>query len=239
MNAASRPYPIVQDLIESFAGWLKHRRELSELRQLDRSDFGRSRMISGSRPMIWKSWSTTAGTRPTNSRKCWSSLASTPTACSARSRSCCATWSGSARCAIKRHAAIWSSSPARSLKITTAIAAMPRRWSHSIAPTSRRAELQRAAVGLIRRRPRRETTLLDARRTVARRGAGARSRRCCATSSGSARSAITRDSATTISPAASPRRTITAVARGSNSMTYAGSRFSGEAAGQVSAIVRA
>lgn len=41
MSTASRPYPIVQDLIESFAGWLKHRRELSELRQLDRSDFNR------------------------------------------------------------------------------------------------------------------------------------------------------------------------------------------------------
>lgn len=41
MSTASRPYPIVQDLIESFANWLKHRRELSELRQLDRSDFER------------------------------------------------------------------------------------------------------------------------------------------------------------------------------------------------------
>ncbi|MGY4499537.1 uncharacterized protein YjiS (DUF1127 family) [Bradyrhizobium sp. GM24.11] len=41
MSTASRPYPIVQDLIESFANWLKHRRELNELRQLDRSDFDR------------------------------------------------------------------------------------------------------------------------------------------------------------------------------------------------------
>ena len=41
MSTASRPYPIVQDLIESFAAWLKHRRELSELRQLDRADFDR------------------------------------------------------------------------------------------------------------------------------------------------------------------------------------------------------
>lgn len=41
MSTASRPYPFVQDLIESFANWLKHRRELSELRQLDRSDFNR------------------------------------------------------------------------------------------------------------------------------------------------------------------------------------------------------
>jgi hypothetical protein len=41
MSTASRPYPIVQDLIESFAAWLKHRRELNEIRQLDRSDFDR------------------------------------------------------------------------------------------------------------------------------------------------------------------------------------------------------
>ncbi|TQF29967.1 hypothetical protein [Bradyrhizobium sp. UNPA324] len=41
MSTASRPYPIVQDLIESFAGWLKHRREINEMRQLDRADFDR------------------------------------------------------------------------------------------------------------------------------------------------------------------------------------------------------
>ena len=41
MSTATRPYPIVQDLIESFAGWLKHRREMSEMRQLDRADFDR------------------------------------------------------------------------------------------------------------------------------------------------------------------------------------------------------
>lgn len=41
MSTASRPYPIVQDLIDSFAGWLKHRRELSELRQLDHDNFAR------------------------------------------------------------------------------------------------------------------------------------------------------------------------------------------------------
>ena len=41
MSTASRPYPVVQDLIESFSGWLKHRRELSEIRQLDRTAFNR------------------------------------------------------------------------------------------------------------------------------------------------------------------------------------------------------
>lgn len=41
MSTATRPYPIVQDLIDSFASWLKHRREINEMRQLDRADFGR------------------------------------------------------------------------------------------------------------------------------------------------------------------------------------------------------
>jgi uncharacterized protein YjiS (DUF1127 family) len=41
MSTASRPYPIVQDLIQSFANWLKHRREMNEMRQLDRADFNR------------------------------------------------------------------------------------------------------------------------------------------------------------------------------------------------------
>ncbi|KRQ06986.1 hypothetical protein [Bradyrhizobium manausense] len=41
MSTASSPYPIVQDLIESFASWLKHRREMAEMRQLDRFDFDR------------------------------------------------------------------------------------------------------------------------------------------------------------------------------------------------------
>jgi hypothetical protein len=41
MSTQGRPYPVVQDLIDSFASWLKHRRELNEMRQLDRSDFNR------------------------------------------------------------------------------------------------------------------------------------------------------------------------------------------------------
>jgi len=41
MSTASRPYPRVQDLIESFAAWLKHHREIGEMRRLDRSDFDR------------------------------------------------------------------------------------------------------------------------------------------------------------------------------------------------------
>jgi uncharacterized protein YjiS (DUF1127 family) len=41
MTADSKPYPRVEFLINSFADWLKHRRELHELRQMDRSEFDR------------------------------------------------------------------------------------------------------------------------------------------------------------------------------------------------------
>ncbi len=41
MSAHNSPYPAVQRLIDTFAEWLKHRRELNEMRQMDRSDFER------------------------------------------------------------------------------------------------------------------------------------------------------------------------------------------------------
>jgi len=34
-------YPVVDYLIDTFGNWLKHRRELSEIRQMDRTDFDR------------------------------------------------------------------------------------------------------------------------------------------------------------------------------------------------------
>jgi hypothetical protein len=41
MTIQDHPYPRVEFLIDTFANWLKHRRELSEVRQMDRSDFER------------------------------------------------------------------------------------------------------------------------------------------------------------------------------------------------------
>jgi transcriptional regulator with XRE-family HTH domain len=41
MTAHSRPYPGLELLLSTFSDWLKHRRELNEMRQLDRSDFDR------------------------------------------------------------------------------------------------------------------------------------------------------------------------------------------------------
>lgn len=41
MPAHSRPYPLVDRLIETFADWLKHRREVVEMYQFDSAEFGR------------------------------------------------------------------------------------------------------------------------------------------------------------------------------------------------------
>lgn len=39
MTVQQESYPTVEFLIEKFAGWLKHRRELNEIRKLDRTEF--------------------------------------------------------------------------------------------------------------------------------------------------------------------------------------------------------
>jgi hypothetical protein len=39
MTVQQETYPTVEFLIDKFAGWLKHRRELSEIRKLDRTEF--------------------------------------------------------------------------------------------------------------------------------------------------------------------------------------------------------
>jgi hypothetical protein len=41
MTTQSAPYPRVSFLIDRFSDWLKHRRELNEMRQLDRGEFDR------------------------------------------------------------------------------------------------------------------------------------------------------------------------------------------------------
>jgi transcriptional regulator with XRE-family HTH domain len=41
MTAQSKPFPVVAILIDTFSDWLKHRRELNQLRQLNRSEFDR------------------------------------------------------------------------------------------------------------------------------------------------------------------------------------------------------
>jgi transcriptional regulator with XRE-family HTH domain len=41
MSAQSKPYPVVEALVHTFSEWLKHRRELNEIRQLNTVEFDR------------------------------------------------------------------------------------------------------------------------------------------------------------------------------------------------------
>lgn len=41
MTTQSSPYPRIEYLIDRFSDWLKHRRELNEMRQLDRTEYDR------------------------------------------------------------------------------------------------------------------------------------------------------------------------------------------------------
>jgi len=41
MTAQSKPYSVVEGLVNTFNDWLRHRRELNELRQLNTSEFDR------------------------------------------------------------------------------------------------------------------------------------------------------------------------------------------------------
>ncbi|MDB5582045.1 MAG: hypothetical protein JWR80_7221 [Bradyrhizobium sp.] len=41
MSAQEHPFPRVEALINTFADWLRHRRELSEIHQMDKTDFYR------------------------------------------------------------------------------------------------------------------------------------------------------------------------------------------------------
>lgn len=41
MTAQEHPFPRVEALINTFAGWLRHRRDLSEIRRMDTTEFDR------------------------------------------------------------------------------------------------------------------------------------------------------------------------------------------------------
>lgn len=41
MTAQTKPYPVFDTLVTAFGDWLKHRREMNELRQLNTSEFDR------------------------------------------------------------------------------------------------------------------------------------------------------------------------------------------------------
>jgi uncharacterized protein YjiS (DUF1127 family) len=146
MSTASRPYPIVQDLIESFANWLKHRREMSEMRQLDRADFDRIandlRIAPDDLEELVRHGKHAADELP----KMLEQLGINGSA--AHSRCCCATWSGSVRSVVTRASATATSPTAPPRRTITVTAPTLRRWNRSIARTLRRADVRQRSFRL-------------------------------------------------------------------------------------------
>ena len=102
MTAQTKPYPAVTALIDTFADWLEHRRELSEIRQLDTAEFDRIAGDLRVSPADLNELVRRGRTPQTSCRSCLRPSVSTKKRWCARSRWCCATWSASAPCASTR-----------------------------------------------------------------------------------------------------------------------------------------
>ena len=117
MNVRDKPYPVVDLVIETFGDWLKHRRELKEMREMDAASFdqiaGDLRISSADLEALVRQGPHAADQLPT--RLTWR----------APRRTCCATWSASAPCATTSAVATTSSPPAPPARTTKNIAAMP------------------------------------------------------------------------------------------------------------------
>ena len=127
MTTQSNPYPRVEFLIDTFADWLKHRRELNEMRGMDRGDFDRIaddlRVSPGDLDELVRRGPHAADELPQHARR---RSESTRPARRRLSRWCCATWSASARCATTRRDATAISPPAPPPNIMRAIASTRR-----------------------------------------------------------------------------------------------------------------
>jgi len=95
-------YPVVDYLIDTFGNWLKHRRELSEIRQMDRTDFDR---IAGDLRISTGDLDRLVHQGPhaprMNCRSCSRRSASTRSGLRRPSLCCCAIWSAFAPSAIR------------------------------------------------------------------------------------------------------------------------------------------
>jgi hypothetical protein len=101
MTAQEHPYPRVEMLIDIFGDWLKRRRELSEIRQMDSGDFDRIASELRVSPGELDTLVRRDRMPRTSCQSCLGHSASTKPIWRAPSQWCCATWSGFARCATK------------------------------------------------------------------------------------------------------------------------------------------
>jgi hypothetical protein len=128
MTVQEKPYPVVGRVIDIFGEWLKHRRELREMREMDAANFGRIaselRMSSADLEALVRRGPHAADELP----KMLAALGIDQDIWRAPSRWCCVTWSASVRCAATSASATAISPPAP-----------PPRTTMSIAPTLRRS----------------------------------------------------------------------------------------------------
>jgi hypothetical protein len=125
MNVQDKPYPVVDLVIETFGDWLKHRRELKEMREMDAANFGQIasdlRISSADLEALVRQGPHAADELP----KMLGRSASIRPTWRAPRRSCCAIWSASVRCAATSADAAMSSPPAPPTRITRNIAPTP------------------------------------------------------------------------------------------------------------------
>ena len=127
MTVQEKPYPVVSLVVDTFGEWLKHRRELKEMREMDAANFDRIaselRMSSADLEALVRQGPHAADELP----KMLVALGIDQEDLARTSPSCCATWSASARCATTSASATAISPPAPPLRIMRNIAAMPTR----------------------------------------------------------------------------------------------------------------
>jgi hypothetical protein len=123
--------PNLDSLISTFAGWLKHRRELNEMRRLDRAEFDRIasdlRVSPDDLDELVRHGSHAADELP----QLLKVLGIDEGDLAGASRFCFATWSVSARCASRSTNATTISLPAPRPNTTRATASTRRRSSRS------------------------------------------------------------------------------------------------------------
>ena len=126
MNVRDKPYPVVDLVIETFGDWLKHRRELKEMCEMDDASSDQIasdlRISSADLEQLVRQGPHAADELP----KMLRALGIGQADWRAPRRSCCATWSASAPCATTSADAATSSPPAPPARTTKNIAAMPR-----------------------------------------------------------------------------------------------------------------
>jgi hypothetical protein len=127
MTVQENPYPVVSRMIDIFGEWLKHRRELKEMREIDAANFGQIasdlRMSSADLEALVRQGPHAADELP----KMLTALGIDQNDLARTEPLCSVTWSASAPCATINDSVTATSPPAPQPRIMQNIAAMPAR----------------------------------------------------------------------------------------------------------------